>query len=115
MTTKPPPSPAKLAKIAIILECNQAIADYFKVPADHIISESPRKGTRIQDARALLAYHLYDCGMSFESIARLLMRSVDHIRRIESAGAIRMMGKDKDLLATLPRIPSTLEISNPKQ
>jgi len=102
----------KQTKADQIARCASVIGDFFEVPADHIISPLPRKGNRLQNARSLLTYHLYSCGMSFTAICRLLGRSIDTVRRMESAGAIQCMGKAKEIVEGLPRIASTLEITS---
>ena len=102
----------KRHRAELITRCIVAIAEHCGVKPEQLVSETPWKGRALQEAKGLLAYHLYACGMSFESIARVMRRSVDHVRRLEGQGAIRMMGDDRKLIDSLPKIPTTLEIVN---
>jgi len=97
----------------LIAQCARAIAEHCGVPAEHIISSDPRKGSQLQEARALLVRHLYAGGMSLHAICRLLGRSLDTVRRLQRTGAVRMGGGNQACLDALPRIPSTLTIAAP--
>lgn len=103
--------PTKTERAEAIARCVEMIAEHCGVPALNIIDPRPKHGKALRDAKALLVYHLHRCGMSMNSIGRILQRSDDYIQRIESHGAVRMMGSDMELVASLPMIPSSLIIT----
>jgi hypothetical protein len=108
MTTQPA---TRSERSDIIARCTTMIAEHCKVDPFHIISDKPRKGAALQEARALLVYHLFYQGMSYNSIARMLQRSCDQIRRMERKEAACMMGDDIKLINRLPKLPSALQIT----
>jgi hypothetical protein len=108
MTTTP-----KQTKAELIAQCTRTIAEHCGVPAEHIISSDPRKGSQLQEARALLVRHLYAGGMSLHAICRVLGRSIDTVRRLQRSGSVRMEGGNRACLEALPRIPTTLQIAAP--
>ena len=102
-------TPPKQTKANAIIECALAIGNFYEVPADHIVSRLRQKGRRTQNARSLLTWHLYACGMSFDAIGRILGYSPNTVRRMESAGALSAStGAIKALVGILPRIPTTM-------
>jgi hypothetical protein len=102
----------KQAKADQIVQCSIAIGKYFRVRAQDIASKSKTQSPSIMDARALLIYHLYDCGMGYAPIGKMMGRSVSRVRHLESAGAVLCMNPaTMACVKALPRIPSTLTIT----
>lgn len=88
------------------------LSRHYQVDAFRIIDTSAiRVSNATLDARKVLAYHLHRSGMSHAAIAKMLGRSEDRICRWIRAGHIRMMSPDRDMIDSLPRIESTLQIS----
>jgi len=105
--------PTKTAKAEAIARCANIIADHFGFPPDKIFTDIQSKSLAVREGRALLIYHLHRCGMSYLAISRLVKRSEDHVRRSDVAGktASSVDKETADLLARLPQIPTTLEIT----
>ena len=99
----------KQARMAQIVTC---IADHYHVPATHIIDLQLRKGKSVMSARRLLVYHLYDCGMSLEKIASFLKRDVHTVRDYYTDGKRIVLNGKRDFVDELPRVTSTLQITN---
>lgn len=104
-------NPYRAAKLQAITHCVATIARHCEVDPLHIVDGKTHKGAAIREARSMLAFHLYRCGMSYQSIGNLLQRSKDNARRLESDGAIRMMGEDRQMIDSLPAIPNRIEIT----
>jgi len=105
-------TPTKQDKAQAIHQCVLAITSYYEVPPGRILSEVPHKGSAVKNARNMLICHLRRSGMSFESIGRLVKRSVDSVRTGNHQGIIRMLPEELVLFDSLPSIPSTLSITN---
>lgn len=104
----------KKKKADAILQCAHAIAEFYGTTAEKLLSATAYRGRNIQNARTVFAYHLHDCGISIACIAciaRMLERSIYATEQKTRKGAIFLMGKDRDMIERLPRIPLTLNIS----
>jgi|688.fasta_scaffold2262051_1 hypothetical protein len=101
----------KKKKADAILQCAHAIAEFYGTTAEKLLSATAYRGRNIQNARTVFAYHLHDCGISIASIAGMLTRSIHSTEERVRQGSIFLMGKDRDMIENLPRIPLTLNIS----
>ena len=102
----------KLTKANAIAICAKAIGNHVGVRADRVASRAETKAKDILEARSLLIYHLYDCGMSYAAIGRLMNRSIANVREREAVGAVLCMNPDTmACMESLPRIPTTLLIT----
>ena len=101
----------KQQRAAVILQCAQIIAEHYGTTPGKLLSATAYRGEEVKNARSVFAYHLHDCGMSIASIARLLTRSIDSTERRRARGTIMLMGSDRAMIETLPRIPTTLSIT----
>lgn len=106
--------PTKQERAAAILQCAHIIAEHFGTTADKLLSPVAYRKKGIMDARIVFAYHLHKCGISIESIARMLSRSVYSTDEKARQGVIFLMGKDREMIESLPRIPSSLVITPSK-
>ena len=102
---------SKQTKAQAISQCLLAITDYYEVPPERLLSEIPYKGSAVKNARNMLICHLRRSGMSFESIGRLVKRSVDCVRTGNHQAVIRMLPEEQALFDALPSIPSTLSLT----
>lgn len=103
--------PTKDERAAAIAKCVEMIAQHCEVPALHLIDHRNRRGQDLREAKALLVYHLKQCGMSTNAIGRMLHRSDDYVQKISASCAVRMLPEDRALMETLPKIPSSLKIT----
>lgn len=106
MTTIP-----KNTRALQIVETIEIVAKYFSVDANKVLTSFAPKNPDVARARILVWYHLHKCGMSFAAIARLFGKlSADNVSRRVKYGMLAMTGEESILLATLPKIETTLEI-----
>ena len=103
------PKQIRAGQIAQIVAC---LADHYAIPAHKIIDRSDCKQIKVNSARVLLVYHLYECGMSFDAVARLQGRDTDTIRTHYARGKNIVLGGMRDFVDELPRITTTLELTN---
>lgn len=103
--------PTKSERAEAIARCAAMIAEYCNFEASKMFTQVQSKSLAVREGRAMLIYHLHREGMSFDAIGKLVGRSGDHCRRAEAQGVIRMMGDDRKLLDSLPKIPSSLQIT----
>lgn len=104
-------TPTKQDRAFVILQCAITIAEHYGTTAEKLLSAVCYRGQEVQNARNVFTYHLHHCGMSITSIARILSRSIDSTDKRRARGAITLMGDDRAMVESLPRIPSSLEIS----
>lgn len=98
-------------KTQIILQCAHAIAEFYGTTAEKLLSPTAYRGQNIQNARTVFVYHLHDCGISIASIAGMLTRSIYSTEEKARHGRLFLMGSDREMIETLPRIPTTLNIT----
>lgn len=101
----------KKERAKIILQCAHAIAEFYGTTAEKLLSPAAYRGQNIQNARSVFAYHLHDCGISIATIAKLLTRSIYSTEERTRKGVIFLMGSDRKMIESLPRIPLTLNVS----
>lgn len=109
MTQAPP---TKSERAEAIARCASMLAEHYEIDPSKMFTATQSKSLAVREARQMLIYHLYRNGMSFDRIGKLVGRSGDYCRRMESQGAIRMMGKDRKLIDRLPVIPSSLRLAH---
>lgn len=68
------------------------------------------KSPKVTSAKQILIYHLYECGMSYEAIAKFLKLSTNRVSEHKSHGKRLVLGGMRDFVDMLPRVTSTLEI-----
>lgn len=95
----------KSAKAEAIAKCIGMAAAYFQTTPERILGVHFH-GNDNQDARHLLWHHFHACGMSYETIAKMFGRAVPGVQRGARQGVIRMMGEDRQLLESMPKIPN---------
>jgi hypothetical protein len=83
-------------------QCVLAIADYYEVRADAML-KGPVKGTRINNAKAMLTHHLHGSGMTLEAIAKLLSITTLAAIKLESRGQ-QAASNHREILEALPRL-----------
>ena len=101
----------KRLKADTIARCTEIIAEHHEINPVRIFTETQVKCPKIREARSILMYHLYECGMTFDRVAKLVSRSPDFCRRSINQSSISLMDDDRELLASLPMIPRSLEIT----
>lgn len=105
-------TPTKSTRAQEIAETIEIVAKYFSVDANKVLTSFAPKNQDVSRARILVWYHLHKCGMSFGSIARVFGKlSPDNVARRVRYGVLSLSDEDQLVLATLPRIQTTLEIS----
>lgn len=98
----------RAAQIAATIE---VVAKYFNVDANKVLTSFAPKNPDVARARILVWYHLHRCGMSFAAIARIFGKlSADNVSRRVKYGILAMTSEESLLLATLPKIETSLEI-----
>lgn len=103
----------KKQRANIIAACIAQVAEYYGIDQAMIYEGSYRHSAALMDARAVISYHLHRSGISTGSIAGILRRSENSALNYKGRGAVRMMGRDRVLIESLPEIPTTLEITRP--
>jgi hypothetical protein len=71
----------------------------------------PSKSPKVQSVKHLLAYHLYECGMSYDAIARFVKLDTYTIRTHYAKGKNIVLGGMRDFVDALPKITTTLELT----
>ena len=102
----------KQAKVLVIQEIAMQICRFYGADVLKIYTDQNVNGKAEQRARKAIAWHLYRCGMSYEAVARHLMRSVD-IARECVVGYRRQTPLEIDLMARLPRVGNTARNAEP--
>ena len=87
------------------------IAEAYGVRADKMFTEIQTKCQKTREAKELLIYYLRTQGVSRLSMSRFLGRSEDFIRRAEINGRNKLLPADHELIARLPPIPNSLNIT----
>jgi hypothetical protein len=107
-----------MTKAQQISVCVETIAKYFAVDPHRVITAYAPKNRDVARARILVWHHLHKCGMSFYSIGRIHRTSksdqglsADNVSRRVKYGMLTVTSEESLLLATLPRIETTLKIS----
>jgi hypothetical protein len=105
------PKQARANQIAQIVQC---IADHYAIPDIKIVDRVDYKSVKVASARYIFEWHLYDCGLSFDAIATLQGRDVDTIRTHYAKGGRIVLDGMRDFVDALPRVTTTLEMSDEK-
>jgi hypothetical protein len=105
-----PTQPTRIERAEAIARCANMIAAFHKIEPTAIFTETQSKRSAVREARCMLIFHLHRCGMSYDRIGKLVHRSPEYCQRCEKDGVIRMMGEDRELIETLPRIPNSLQV-----
>ena len=108
---KGPMKPTKEQRAAAIEICARMIAEAYGVRADKMFTEIQTKCQKTREAKELLIYYLRTQGVSRLSMSRFLGRSEDFIRRAEINGKNKLLPADHELIARLPPIPNSLNIT----
>lgn len=105
---------AKQLKATAIAQCVQLIAIHYQVEPSKLVCPVDRSRlAAVLDARKVLCYHLHHCGMSYESISKIVHRTAEKVQLMARDGQFRYLSdRHKPLMDRLPRIPMTLNISN---
>jgi hypothetical protein len=101
----------KETKAEAIALCIAKVARHFDVDAVKLGSSVDARGQKMQIARQALYYHLHACGMSWRAIGKIWKRSVYSVEEGARVGFLRMDETDRFMLTSLPKIPTTLDIS----
>ena len=101
------PKQIRAGQIAQIVQC---IADHYSIPATKIVDRKDYKLRKVSSARHLLAYHLYECGMSFDAIAKLQARDIHTVQFHYGEGKKLVLNGLRDFVDELPRVTTTLEL-----
>lgn len=104
-------SPTKAERAAAIVQSAEIISRHYGIKPEKLFVEVQSKSPVVREARGLLIHHLHTCGMSYVAIGKIIGRSCDSCQRFHTHAKIRMMDEDRALLAKLPAIPNTLQIS----
>jgi len=99
-------TPEKQAKALIIQECVLEICHFYEADWRKIYTVENVNGKANQRARKAIAWHLYRCGMSYEAVARHIMRSLD-IARDCIVGYRHQTLMEIELMKRLPMVPNT--------
>jgi len=102
----------KQTKADAIAACATLIADHLKTNPAKIFTDVQSKEAPGRKARFMLIYHLHRCGMSFDRIGKLVRRSPDYCQKSRGDTLMRLTTRDREILAKLPQIPTTLEIAH---
>jgi hypothetical protein len=103
----------KQTKAQQIADCIQIAAVYYRTTPEAILSQNYSVPDAAKDARHILWWHFYSCGMSYEAIGNLpWKRSYETIRRGARRAALMLVDRHHFVVARLPRIQTTLVISN---
>ena len=101
----------KQTKAEAIALCIAKVAIHFDVDPFKLGSSADAKGQKMQLARKTLYHHLHACGMSWRAIGKIWNRSVHSLSEGARIGLLRLEAADRAMLASLPNIPTTLDIS----
>lgn len=88
-----------------------AIAEYFDIDPLALADQRKTRGARTKNAMAAFIYHLHSCGMSYDRIGKFIAKHDCQVRKYESQGRMMMHGQQKEMIESLPKIPTTLEIT----
>ena len=100
-----------MTKKQAIQQAILCIAEYFGIPPEHLADQRQARGVRMRNAAASLTYYMHRGGYSYASISRFMGKGDDAIRKLESQGRLMMRGDHAAMIESLPKIPSTLEIT----
>ena len=103
------PKTTRAGQIAATIE---TVAKYFNIDANTVLTSFAPKKPVVVRARIIVWHHLHRCGMSFGTIGRIFGGlSVDNVSKRTKQGRSSLTGEELLLLATLPTIQTTLEIT----
>ena len=103
----------KTTRAGQIAECIEIVARYYAVSPDRVLKSFAPKCNQTVKARTLVWYHMHKCGMSFGTIGRIFGGlSVGNVQRRAKYGTLALSDEDRMLLATLPRIETTIQITS---
>jgi len=94
-----------------IAACATKIAEFCKTDPMKLFTDVQSRTPEGREAMSILVYHLHHCGMSFNRIGKLVSRSPEFCKRANRDASIRIMDDTRELLASLPFVPNTLEIA----
>ena len=104
-------TPTKSTRAQEIAQTIEAVSKYFSVDANRVLTSFAPKNQDVARARILVWYHLHKCGLSFAAIARIFGKlSPDNVARRVKYGVLSLSDEDQMMLATLPRITTTVDI-----
>lgn len=86
------------------------LSRHYGVSCFDIASREVSKNPKVMSARYLLTYHLHECGMSYEMIAKMNELSVKTVGQHRAQGKRLVLNGMRDFVDELPRVTSTLEI-----
>jgi hypothetical protein len=100
-----------MTKAQQIAKCVEIVAKYHNLDPTKVYQSFSSAHPPMRRSRCMIWYHLHDCGMSFDSIARLFRLSYDAVQRSTRQGSISFTEEERLLISTLPRIQSTLRLT----
>jgi hypothetical protein len=111
MTTAPTISPAKQAKADAIARTVAIVSNHFGADPMAVGRAKPKVCQRGKTAREIVWHHLHACGMSWRAIGNHWERSVKSLSEGARLAVLKLNDADRAMMASLPQIPTTLEIS----
>jgi hypothetical protein len=88
------------------------IAEYFEIDPKALADQRKTRGARTKNAMSALVHHMYSCGMSYDRIGKFIDKHECQVRMYESQGRMMMMHENhKKMMESMPKIPTTLEIT----
>jgi len=106
----------KTSKAETIAECINIVAKYFNCNPSKVLTSFGSKTASVTNARHLIWYHLYKCGMSYNSIGRIFGGIAgETIQRKTKQGVILLDEEELIILATLPKVGNSIIFSNIQQ
>jgi hypothetical protein len=103
---------AKATRSLEIAKIIEIVAKYFSVDPHKVLTSFAPKNQSVARARILVWYHLHRSGLSFAAIARIFGKlSPDNVARRVKYGVLSLSGEDQMMLATLPKLTTSVEIS----
>lgn len=102
----------KLNRAEQIAGIIETVALYYGVSASKVLTAFAPKNPLVAQARVTVWSHLQSCGMSWCAIGRIFDGlSVDNVQRRTKQWRIRATDEERLLLASLPKIETTLKIT----
>lgn len=104
---------SRQTKSAAIASCIEIAAHHFGVDPNKVYLAMQVRCKKQRMARAAVWWHLHRCGMSPEAIGRAWMRK--SVECVTGENGLELASKftdaDWQMMATMPRIETTLEIA----
>jgi DNA-binding NarL/FixJ family response regulator len=108
------PKQTKANRIAQIVMC---ICDHYRISPKEIANWEgdenwhPQKSVKVTSAKQLLIYHLHECGMSYEAIAKSMYLKINTVTEHRAKGNRIVLNGMRDFVDELPRVTTTLQVS----